>query len=449
MSHPDRTTRTARRTLAATTLGFFGGFAGVSIVGPLAPRFAELLHLSPVIAALLAATPNLTGSLLRIPFGALYDRLGGRRPFLFLLAVTNVAVLGLLTLLHARYPDHLAGSLPLLFLLAALAGFGVATFSVGVGQISGWYSADRQGRALGIYAGLGNLGPALSALLLPIAVTSLGIVGGYGMWLVILVVLTVLYALFARDAARIGSPVRAAPSALVRAASRRTTWMLVSGYFVSFGGFLGLTAWLPSYWHAMYGLSLRESGLLTASFAATAALARVPGGILADRLASHAVLLTANAGLVGGIAVLCWSSSLPLSLGATLIVAAAMGVQNAWIFRTLPMCAPDAVGSAAGWVGGLGALGGFALPPLIGWVTSLVGGRTGYAQGFLPIAAAAALVLPALLRLASHVSGRRVGLITSQFPPESGARSSSLSLRRLMAEPSLQQLQEGDIDVPR
>ena len=52
------------------TLGFFGGFAGVAVFGPMVPEFVEILGLSPVQAGLLAGIPNLTGSLLRIPFGA-------------------------------------------------------------------------------------------------------------------------------------------------------------------------------------------------------------------------------------------------------------------------------------------------------------------------------------------------------------------------------------------
>ncbi len=60
--------------LALATVGFFGGFAGVSIFGPLVPKFTDLLHLSPFEAGILAAIPSLLGALLRIPFGAAVDR---------------------------------------------------------------------------------------------------------------------------------------------------------------------------------------------------------------------------------------------------------------------------------------------------------------------------------------------------------------------------------------
>ncbi len=96
---------TRSQALWIATLGFFGGFAGVAIFGPLVPKFKDLLGLSPFAAAMLAAIPSLTGSILRIPFGAAVDRMGGKRPFLTLLGVTNVGVVGLLVLLATRYPD--------------------------------------------------------------------------------------------------------------------------------------------------------------------------------------------------------------------------------------------------------------------------------------------------------------------------------------------------------
>ena len=182
------------------TLGFFGGFAGVAIFGPLVPKFTDLLGLSPFEAGILAAIPALTGSLLRIPFGAAVDRVGGKVPFLVLLALTNVGVLGLLALLATSYPDHMAGTYPILLLLGILIGCGIASFSVGIAQVSYWFPKKDQGGALGVYAGLGNTSPGLSTMALPIAVGSLGILGAYSIWFAILLAITIIYALFIDDA---------------------------------------------------------------------------------------------------------------------------------------------------------------------------------------------------------------------------------------------------------
>jgi len=48
---------------------------------------------------------------------------------------------------------------------------------------------------------------------------------------------------------------------------------------------------------------------------------------------------------------------------------------------------------------GLGALGGFVLPPIMGIATSLIGGAEAYARGFLPLAALALFALPVVFAL--------------------------------------------------
>ena len=61
------------------TWGFFIGFAAVSLYGPAARYFQDSMHVSGVMLGLLVAAPQLTGSLLRIPFGAWVDKGGGRQ----------------------------------------------------------------------------------------------------------------------------------------------------------------------------------------------------------------------------------------------------------------------------------------------------------------------------------------------------------------------------------
>ena len=65
--------------LTWTTVAFFAGFAGVSAFGPIVTKLNQTMALNPLLMGLLAASPALTGSLLRIPFGAAVDRMGGKR----------------------------------------------------------------------------------------------------------------------------------------------------------------------------------------------------------------------------------------------------------------------------------------------------------------------------------------------------------------------------------
>ncbi len=411
---------TRNQTLWLATLGFFGGFAGTAVFGPLVPKFKEVLDLSPFAAALLAATPNLTGSLLRIPFGASVERFGGKRPFLALLGVTIVGMAALIALLSTSFPARMAGTFPLLLGLGVLIGCGVATYSVGVPQVSYWFPKREQGGALGIYGGLGNTSSGLSTVLLPLALGALGIIAAYCVWLAVLVGITLIYALFVHDApvfqlrargvpvmpgqvAALGGgeaiPGGSAVAGLLAAAREPVTWALVGFYFLSFGGFLALTAWLPTYWHATYGASLSVAAGLTAAFSVLSALVRVFGGVLSDRLPIK-YALGANFGLIAaGLFVVGYSDRLPLSLMGTLAVAIGMGLQNAIIFKLLPIYVPNAIGGASGWIGGVGALGGFILPPVMGIATGIIGGHDAYARGFLPLAVLALLALPAVASL--------------------------------------------------
>jgi NNP family nitrate/nitrite transporter-like MFS transporter len=68
------------------------------------------------------------------------------------------------------YPAYLSiAGFPLLIVLGTLSGWGSATFSVGINQVSYWFPQRQQGRALAIFAGVGNLAPGRFSLLLPLA----------------------------------------------------------------------------------------------------------------------------------------------------------------------------------------------------------------------------------------------------------------------------------------
>lgn len=418
------------RALTLATLGFFGGFAGVAIFGPLVPKFTALMHLTPLQGAVLASIGTLTGSLLRIPFGAWVDRVGGRKPFLTLLGLTMAGIAGLLILLRTHYPGNMTGMYPVLLLLGMLVGCGIATFSVGIPQVSYWFPRDRQGGPLGTYAGLGNIAPGLFSWLLPAAVLTFGLFTAYSFWLVLVAVISVIYAVGITDApwfqlrsrgrivdarqlAALGQDIIPAASAAqgMRLAAREpATWALVAFYFTSFGGFLALTAWLPSYWHAMYATTLIQGGLLTLSFSVLASVVRVPGGILADRLSiKHA--LHGNFALIGlGALVLATSQQFAVSFGATLAIGLGMGLQNAIVFKLLPRYIPHAVGSAAGLIGGLGAFGGFMIPPIMGLIAGAVGMPMGFARGFFIFDALVVVDFAIVWLLALHTKDQHAAM---------------------------------------
>jgi NNP family nitrate/nitrite transporter-like MFS transporter len=185
---------------SSATLGFFVGFAGVVLYGPVASEFEAAMGLSGLTLGLLVAAPQLTGSLLRIPFGAWVDDVGARRPFLILLGLSVTGMAGLSAILVTAYPGGLTMDLyPLVFLFGALSGCGIATFSVGTTQTSYWYPRQRQGTVLAIYAGLGNSSPGVFTLVLPVALSALGLTRAYLVWFGFLVAGTVAYAVLSVD----------------------------------------------------------------------------------------------------------------------------------------------------------------------------------------------------------------------------------------------------------
>ncbi len=410
--------------LVGATLGFFIGFAAVSLFGPTAKLLKVPMELSPIQVGLLVAMPMLSGSLARIPFGAWVDTSGGKKPFLWLLGISAVGMAGLLVLLRTFYPEGLTFALyPLVLFLGFLAGFGIATFSVGIGQTSYWFPQRKQGWALGAYAGFGNIAPGLFAWLIPIIVGLWTITGAYTLWLVFLVAGIVLYAIIARNAYFFqlwgeGKGLSAKESqkiarehgqelfpkegvwqGLATAGKLWQTWFLVALYFTTFGGFLALTAWFPTYWGELFGLSLGMAGVLTMIYSVSASLIRVPGGILSDRIGGELTVILALLTMLVGSLIMAFANTFSIALVGEILMALGMGIGNAGVFKLVPKYLPGAVGGGAGWVGGLGAFGGFAIPPLMGLFVRLQG-TAGYASGFVIFIALTiiSLILAYLLR---------------------------------------------------
>lgn len=420
----------AQRSLIGATIGFFIGFGAVSLFGPTAQSFIKAMHLAPSQVGLLVAVPMLTGSLLRIPFGAWVDRNGGKLPFLALLLTSVVGIGGLYWMLLTLYPDHLTQAhYPLLLFFGALGGCGIATFSVGIGQVSYWFPRHEQGKALAFYGGFGNTSPGLVAIILPMIIAVGGLWAGYLVSLIIVIAGIAVYIAIGRDApffqlGRRGlSPAQAraraaahgqelfpSPSVLQTLRDSATswrTWPLVLLYFTSFGGFLALTAWLPIFWTSYYDAPHWVALGLTAGFSLFSSVLRVPGGAWADRFGGERVAMIAYAILLGGALTMAYAPTFWVTVAGEALIGVGMGVANAAVFKLVPHYVPEAVGGTAGWVGGLGALGGFVVPPMLGHVAQSMG-RVGYARGYA-VYVALALVCLGLTALLYRTRGGVVG----------------------------------------
>lgn len=397
-----RAVSSPRAALGWTTLAFFAGFSGVSAFGPVLPLLRQTLEAGPFAMGLLAASPALTGSLLRIPCGALVDRYGGKKPIVALLLLAAAGIGGI-TVFFGTAGAPRAAHLPLLLGFAMLCGCGIAVFSVGLPAVSYWYPQRRQGTALALYGGLGNLAPGLFALLLPALVSAVGFPRAYLLWLAGLLGVALAIGLRMKDApyfqyremglAADPEELRRAcgeelvPSGQALASMRQAgcdwrTWVLTYFYFLTFGGFIALTAWLPTFWVERFGCSPVRAGMLTAFFSLSASLLRIAGGVVSDRLGGERVAAASLTAVgLGGAGMALAQDSLSAAVAAEGVLALGMGFGNAAVFKLVPRFTPASVGGAAGIIGGFGAFGGFVFPPLMGGIAR-ASGQTGYGAGF-------------------------------------------------------------------
>lgn len=402
------------RGLTGATLGFFFGSAAISLFGPSATKLNEVMDLTPSMMGLLVAIPTLSGSLLRIPFGASVDVNGGRKSFLWLMVLSIIGLAGLSILLTTNYPNNMEGTYWLILLFGCLSGCGVATFSVGSGQTSYWYPKKKQGSALGIFGGFGTLGAGVFALILPMLLSSIGFVNAYYVWTVCIIIGTILYFIIgcnayffqykargfngeeskkmAIEAGQELFPTGNIKESLMISAKIPETWILVVAYFVTFGGFMALTAWLPTFWQKEYGIDPTHAGFLTAAYACLAALLRIPGGKVSDKFGGIKVSFFSLILLAIISIVMAFSGNLILSFISTLIIAVAFGFNNAAVMKLVPVYVSKSVGGASGWVGGLGAFGGFVIPPILGKIVTEMG-VIGYSRGFLTFTILSVIVL--------------------------------------------------------
>ena len=382
----------ATRNLVLATLAFAVAFVGWSLIAPLAKRFQDDLDLTNTRTLMLTAVPVVLGSLLRIPVGALTDRLGGRVMFPVVLGVSAIP-----TAIFGFVEGYAA-----LIVVGFFLGIAGSSFAVGVPFVAGWYPKERQGFALGVY-GMGNIGTAIAAFGAPAIVDwlgreALGIVAA-----ILLVATAVVFYSMAEDPPR-GPAVDY--GAVLRSGWK--LWRLALLYFVTFGGFVAMAVFLPKLLRDWFDISLTNAGLRAAGFTAVATLARPVGGFLSDRIGSATVLVVVFVGAGLDAAWLAHISSDPTWLPVTiacLTLAAFLGLGNGAVFKAVPLDFPEATGAATGIVGAAGGIGGFFPPVVMGIVKDHF---DTYALGFI------GLLVFALVCLVVALTMRRAARMPSE-----------------------------------
>jgi NNP family nitrate/nitrite transporter-like MFS transporter len=326
------------------------------------PILRERLELTAVEVSVGLAIPVLLGSLGRIPLGMLTDRLGGRRVFIAVMAAAIVPAV-LMGWVVAYWQLLVCG-----FFL----GVGLASFSVGVGFVSGWYPPERQGSALGVY-GAGNIGQSLAAFGAPVVAGALGYAWGFWTFALLTGAWLVVYSIWAVDAPHRGAAKRW--SEFAAPLKSPMSWVLSLYYFLTFGGFVAMAIYLPIFLTDIFQLSPRDAGFRTAGFVVLATLMRPLGGTLADRIGGRRILNWVFP-LTALLAVFMACPRIGTFTIGALGMAAAIGLGNGAVFKLVPEYYPRAVGSVTGLVGAAGGLGGFFPPLLLGVVREATGAFT-------------------------------------------------------------------------
>src|SRR5215471_17424857 len=354
MRHPSQTSFSWH--VALGTVSFTLCFAAWGLISAFAPQFRKLFALTPTQTAALVAAPVLLGALARIPMGMLTDRLGGRLVFPVLMAVSAVPAL--------LVPG--AGSFASLIVIGFFLGLAGSSFAVGVGYVSRWTPPEEQGSALGVY-GLGNIGQSAAVFLGPVIAASVGMTTVYRGVAALLVIWAIVFGLLARNAPTPRGAQRTGLGTIVEVLAReRLSWLLSAFYFLTFGGFVAFSIYLPTLLKDEFRLTPADAGFRTAGFVVLATLMWTLGGWLSDRIGGARVLAAVFLGVTAFALLLGWPSMIPFTVGA-LGCAALLGLGNGAVFKLVPEYFPARTGTVTGLVGAMGGLGGFFPPLLLGF----------------------------------------------------------------------------------
>lgn len=393
-------------TLIASFLHFDLSFMLWVLLGALGIFISKGLQLTPAQKGLLVALPVLSGSLLRVPLGLLADRFGGKR----------VGVAMLLFLFVPLTLGWRAGnSLSQLLAVGLMLGTAGASFAVALPLASRWFPRERQGLVLGI-AAAGNSGTVIANLVAPRLATHVGWHNVLALAMIPLAVVLLAFVALAKDSpsAPGAQPLRS----YLATWQQSDLWWLCIFYSVTFGGYVGLSSFLPIFFRDQYRVSPITAGYLTALAAFVGSSVRPLGGYLADRFGGIRMLSLL---LLGISTVYLLAARLPVFAVAVAILVcgmACLGMGNGAVFQLVPQRFQAQIGVATGTVGALGGLGGFFLPILLGNVKQ-TGGSFG--PGFVVLSLVALAAFGLLRALAAVRAGWRLPTPTALVARPDGA----------------------------
>lgn len=326
----------------------------------------------------LAALPGLVGATLRIFYTFFVGIFGGRNWTVISTASLIIPAIGIGV--AVQNPDT---SFTTLAILAALCGFGGGNFSSSMANISLFYPKKNQGAALGINAGLGNLGVSVVQFLTPIVITGamFGAIGGTSqllsngkeVWLqnaayvwVIPIIIVTIAAYFFMDNVP-GAKQSFREQAVIF--KRKHTWIMTWLYTMCFGSFIGYSAAFP----LLINYQFSDLNVMYLAFLGplVGAVVRPIGGWLSDKLGGARVtfwdiiiMILATFGVIYFMNI----DNFPGFLIMFLILFVTTGIANGSTFRMIPIIFPSNESpQVLGFTAAIAAYGAFLIPQIFGW----------------------------------------------------------------------------------
>lgn len=368
-------------TLFTALLYFDFCFAVWVLNGAMAPFIASEFGLSAVEKGFMVSVPVLAGALMRFPLGLLSQYIGRKNAAQ---VEMGFIVVGLACgfLLTRTYAGVIA--------MGVILGIAGASFGVALSLGSGWYPPQYKGLAMGI-AGAGNSGAVLAVLLAPPLAHAYGWRTVYGLAILPMLLAMILLQIFAKE-----PPDREHKSLrdYLKVLVDRDAWVFNLMYALTFGGYIGLTSFLPTLFHDQYGIPKESIGTYTAGIIVAASILRVAGGWLADRIGGIRILRT-----LAGVIIIATVAAAAMPANPWLMVAilvgcfAAMGAGNGSVFQLVPLRFTTTTAVAGSLIGEIGALAGGFLPNAMGISKQYTGS---FSLGFLSGAILSLAVLIAL-----------------------------------------------------
>lgn len=367
---------------------------------------------------LLTALPSVSGALLRVPYSFMVPIFGGRRWTVFSTAILIIPCVWLG--IAVQNPNTPFG---IFIVIALLCGFAGANFASSMGNISFFFPKAKQGSALGINGGLGNLGVSVMQLVAPLVIfvpvfAFLGVNGvpqadgsvmslanAAWIWVPLLAIATIAAWSGMNDIASS----RASIADQLPVLQRLHLWLLSLLYLATFGSFIGFSAGFAM----LAKTQFPDVNILRLAFFGPfiGAIARSVGGAISDKFGGVRVTL------INFIFMAIFSALLFLTLPGTgsgnfiafyavfmgLFLTAGLGSGSTFqmiavIFRQITIYrvkmkggsdeqahkeAVTETAAALGFISAIGAVGGFFIPQAFGMSLNMTGSPVGAMKVFL------------------------------------------------------------------